>query len=54
MHSTKRSNHELVPPHPPTIRISVGGTYFSDILMGHFVISQHPEINDVVQMSRSL
>ncbi len=46
--STKRS------PHPPTIRISVGGIYFNDILMGRFVISQTPENNAVVQTSRSL
>ncbi len=36
-------------PHPPTIQISVGGIYFNDILMGHFVISQTPENNAVVQ-----
>ncbi len=55
MHSTKRSNHDLAPPHPPTTRISVGGIYFNYILMGRFVISQHPENNNaVVQTSRSL
>ncbi len=54
MHSTKCSNHDLAPPHPPTIRISVDGIYFNDILMGRFVMSQHPENNAVVQTSRSL
>ncbi len=56
MHSTKRSNHDLGPrPHPPTIRISVGGIYFNDILMGRFVTSQTPEKKkSVVQTSRSL
>ncbi len=39
MHSTKRSNHNLAPPHPPTIQISIGGIYFNDILMSRFVIS---------------
>ncbi len=45
MHSTKRSNHDLEPSlhHPPTIWISVGGIYFNDILVGRFVMSQHPE-----------
>ncbi len=38
MHSTKH-----LAPHPPTIRISVGGIYFNDILVGRFVMSQHPE-----------
>ncbi len=37
-----------VPPQP-TIRIFVGGIYFNDILMGHFVISQIQENNFVVQ-----
>ncbi len=41
MHSTKRSNHDLAPPQPPTIQISVGWIYFNDILMGCFVISQN-------------
>ncbi len=41
-------------PPPPTIRITVGGIYFNDILMGLFVISQTPESNAVVQTSRSL
>ncbi len=38
MHSTKPSNHDLDPPHPPTIRIYIGGIYFNDILIGCFVI----------------
>ncbi len=55
MHSTKRSNHDLTPPLPtPPIRISVGRIYFNDILMGRFVMSQHPENKAVVQTSRSL
>ncbi len=54
MHSTKHSNHELTPPHPPVIQISVGGIYFNDILVGRFVISQTPENNAVVHTSRSL
>ncbi len=37
-----RSNHNLAPPQPLTIRISVGGIYLNDILMGRFVISQNP------------
>ncbi len=53
MRSTKRSNHDRPSP-PPTIRISVGGIYFNDILMNRFVISQTPESNAVVQTSRSL
>ncbi len=46
--STKRS------PHPPIIQISIGGIYFNDILMGHFVMSQIQENNFAVQTSRSL
>ncbi len=49
MHSTKRSNHDLAPPHPPTIRISIDRIYFNDILMGRFVISQTPGKKSVVQ-----
>ncbi len=46
-------NHELtlLTPNHSNFRKLI---YFNDILMSRFVMSQHPENNFVVQMSRSL